>query len=230
VRDTTEPPLHECRIVRINSRECRSRYCPAASWPQTLARAKGWVPQGHAAASLLYVYDGHYSPELFDETFRSWGPATVGYGASHVVFGPAFGRERREEGWPRSLALVAAAMGRAKRCNGRAPLLVFKAPAFNFDPFNSLAQQRAFAAAMRPLVARHPGMLFLDNFDATFRAAFQAPHALKFATGSTFHYLDAGRHLMAQHLLHLLWLVSGAGRADAGETVVHERDGSVSVA
>ena len=116
----------------------------------------------------------------------------------------------------------------------QAPLLVFKSPAYNYDPFNTLAQQRRFSAAMRPLVARHAGILFLDNFDATFRAAFQPPPALKFATGSTFHYLDAGRHLMAQHLLHLLRLVSGgAGLNDAepaGATVtVHEGDGSVSV-
>ena len=60
---------------------------------------------------------------------------------------------------------------------------------------------------MRPLVEKM-GMAYLDNFQPTYRAAFQPPPAIKFARGSTFHYLNDGRYLMAQNLLHLLWVLS----------------------
>ena len=54
---------------------------------------------------------------------------------------------------------------------------------------------------------------YLDNFDATYRAAFQKPPAIKFARGSTFHYVRGrrARYLMAQNLLHLLSVVSAPG-------------------
>ena len=46
---------------------------------------------------------------------------------------------------------------------------------------------------------------YVDNFEATHDAVFQsAPHAIKFARNSAFHYLNAGRYLMAQILLHAL--------------------------
>ena len=98
-------------------------------------------------------------------------------------------------------------MARVQRCTGKTPLVVFRSPAYNFDPVNSLKAQMRFSSMMRPLVQK-AGVFYLDNFDATYRAAFQRPPAIKFARGSTFHYVNAGRYLMAQNLLHLLSVVS----------------------
>ncbi|KAL1519194.1 hypothetical protein AB1Y20_003454 [Prymnesium parvum] len=181
--------------------------CPHEPWAPLLARAKQWIPAAHPSASLLYVYDGHWSAELFDETFRAWGPASVGYGADLVVFGPQFGRFSEADNWPRSLRLVSDAMERGAACIHKKPLVVFRSPAYNFDPVNSLKAQMRFSSLMRPLVEA-AGMLYLDNFESTFRAAFQKPPAIKFARGSTFHYVNEGRYLMAQNLLHLLRIVS----------------------
>ena len=44
--------------------------------------------------TMLYLYDGQTS-ELLDETFRTWGPQTVGYGADAIIFGPQFGSFHR---------------------------------------------------------------------------------------------------------------------------------------
>ena len=52
------------------------------------------------------------------------------------------------------------------------------------------------------------GAFYLDQYAATKAAAFQAAPAIKFAQGSTFHYLNASRYLMAQTLLHLLQLLT----------------------
>ena len=64
-----------------------------------------------------------------------------------------------------------------------------------------------FSDLMRPLVEKSR-IAYLDNFAPTYRAAFQPPPAIKFARGSTFHYKNDGRYLMAQNLLHLLWVLS----------------------
>jgi len=51
----------------------------------------------------------------------------------------------------------------------------------------------------------HPGMIYVDNYPATYDAVFQdTPQAVKFAKNSAFHYLNAGRYLMAQLLLHAM--------------------------
>ena len=63
---------------------------------------------------------------------------------------------------------------------------------------------------MRPIV-EDAGMIYLDNYPATVDAVFQrTPHAIKFAKNSAFHYLNAGRYLMAQILLHSLRLLAPA--------------------
>jgi len=208
--------------------------CPDATWPQTLAKAKAWIPAGHPSASLLYVYDGHWNGQLFDETFRSWGPSSVGYGSHAVVFGPQFGKFAPErEDWARSLRLLTAAMRRSRPCEAssaaastatsatmpaptvaanksaalRSPLLIFRSPAFNFDNVNKFRELERYESLMRPIVER-AGAFYLDQYAATKAAAFQEQPAIKFAQGSTFHYLNAGRHLMAQTLLHLLHLLT----------------------
>ena len=52
-------------------------------------------------------------------------------------------------------------------------------------------------------------MLYIDNYPATYDAVFQhTPHAIKFAKNSAFHYLNTGRYLMAQLLMHTLHLLT----------------------
>ncbi|KAL3892548.1 MAG: hypothetical protein SGPRY_015026, partial [Prymnesium sp.] len=77
-------PIDHPTSCRATAMMCR--YEP---WPEVLAREKAWVPKEHVSASLLYLYDGHWTAELFDETFRSWSPHSVGYGADLLIFGCA---------------------------------------------------------------------------------------------------------------------------------------------
>ena len=73
---------------------------------------------------------------------------------------------------------------------------------------NSPQNQERFSASMRPIVEEY-GMLYIDNYPATYDAVFQnTPHAIKFAKNSAFHYLNAGRYLMAQVLLHVVRLLA----------------------
>ena len=52
-------------------------------------------------------------------------------------------------------------------------------------------------------------MLYVDNYPATYDAVFQStPHAIKFAKNSAFHYLNAGRYLMAQLVLGAFQLLA----------------------
>ena len=91
--------------------------------------------------------------------------------------------------------------------------------AFNFDPVNTPRQQAAFGLHMRPLV-EEAGMLYIDNYESTYDAVFQdTPHAIKFAKNSAFHYLNAGRYLMAQILMHALRLLTPPN-TDAGTSAV----------
>ena len=70
---------------------------------------------------------------------------------------------------------------------------------------------RSDDVADRALV-EEAGMLYIDNYPATYDAVFQrTPHAIKFAKNSAFHYLNAGRYLMAQILMHTLRLLAPAG-------------------
>jgi hypothetical protein len=98
------------------------------------------------------------------------------------------------------------ALRRARRCTAKGAVGIFRSPAFNFDPENTLQQQKKFASLARPAVEAE-GFHYLDQFAPTFRAAFQPAPAVRFARGSTFHYLNSGRYLMAQTLLHLLRLL-----------------------
>ena len=76
---------------------------------------------------------------------------------------------------------------------------------------NTPRQQAVFGRYMRPLV-EEAGMLYIDNYPATYDAVFQrTPYAIKFAKNSAFHYLNAGRYLMAQILLHTLRMLAPAG-------------------
>ena len=63
---------------------------------------------------------------------------------------------------------------------------------------------------MRPFVEEENFAIFLDNHAATLSAAFPPDPAIgvRFDRNSAFHYLDAGRYLMAQLLLHVLRLLT----------------------
>ena len=53
------------------------------------------------------------------------------------------------------------------------------------------------------------GFVYVDNYAATYEAVFQAtPHAIKFVMNSAFHYLNAGRYLMAQLVLGAFQLLA----------------------
>ena len=94
-----------------------------------------------------------------------------------------------------------SALRRADACVGRRTQLLFRSPGFNFDPVNSPQNQAAFSKSMRPIV-EDAGMIYIDNYPATYDAVFQdTPQAVKFAKNSAFHYLNAGRYLMAQLVL-----------------------------
>jgi hypothetical protein len=186
--------------------------------------------------SMLYLYDGQTS-ELLDETFRTWGPQvgglnvdpaaphasahhgapppspqSVGYGADAIIFGPQFGAFHGASAWRSTLGGMRAALRTSDACLGRRTLTIFRSPAFNFDPVNTFRQQAAFSRHMRPLV-EEAGMVYVDNYPATYDAVFQqTPHAIKFAKNSAFHYLNAGRYLMAQILLHAIRLLAPAAR------------------
>ena len=73
---------------------------------------------------------------------------------------------------------------------------------------NSPQNQERFSASMRPIVEEY-SMLYIDNYPATYDAVFQnTPHAIKFAKNSAFHYLNAGRYLMAQLVLGAFQLLA----------------------
>ncbi len=201
MRPCPEPPdAHwSCRATAM--------FCPAAvgrgGWPSKLRELKSWIPSGHPSASMLYLYEGQTNENL-DETFRTWSENTVGYGAHAVIFGPQFGSFYDEVGWSETFQGIRTALDRSDDCLGRRTLVLFRSPAFNFDPVNSQEQQNEFGALMRPLVER-AGFVYLDMYTATHEAVFQTtPRAIKFAKNSAFHYLNNGRYLMAQLLLHAL--------------------------
>ena len=125
-------PCHE-RLDAAFICRATAMLCPAASWPDTLARAKQWIPAGHPSASTLYIYDGQ-TQETADATFRGWGAHVVGYGSHAIIFGPQFANLRGAPVVRRSLSLMAASLRRAERCTGRRTLAIFRSPAFNFDP------------------------------------------------------------------------------------------------
>ena len=108
------------------------------------------------------------------------------------------------------VALMRVALRRAAKCTGRGTLAVFRSPAFNFDPVNAFSAQASFARRMRPHVEAHDGFVFLDNYAATLDASFPRDASLgtRFDRNSAFHYLDAGRYLMTNLLLHVLRLVT----------------------
>ena len=204
-------PCHE-RLDAAYICRATAMLCPVASWPKVLERAKSWIPAGHPSASLLYLYDGQ-TQETADATFRGWGPHVVGYGSHAIVFGPQFANVRSAPVVRRSLALMASALRHARDCNGQRTLAIFRSPAFNFDPVNSFSSQASFEERMRPSVEHHEDFVFLDNYKATFSAAFPSLEedqaiAVRFDRGSAFHYLDAGRYIMCQLLLHTLQLLA----------------------
>ena len=186
--------------------------CARGDWAAVLVEAKQWIPAPHPKASFLYLFDGA-SQDAFDETFRTWSPLSVGFGASPIIFGPQFASVR-----PRqlniSLQLIATAVRHADSCSGggRSTALIFRSPAFNLDPVNTYKQQANFQRRVRPMVEAAGGITFLDFYTATRDAALQnTPHAIRFDHFSTFHYFDAGRYLQAQTLLHALKLLNTLG-------------------
>lgn len=201
-----------CREPVDQAWTCRatSMLCPAAGpggWPAALRAAKAWIPSGHASASLLYLFDGQTN-ELLDETFSTWTRASVGYGSHAIIFGPQFGSFHGASAWRHTLGQMRSAVRRADACLGRRTLLIFRSPAFNFDPVNTPEQQAQFSRHMRPIV-EESGMLYIDNYPSTYDAVFQGPpHAIKFAKNSAFHYLNAGRYLMAQLVLHVIRILA----------------------
>ena len=206
-----------CREPVDQSWTCRATamLCMGRTWKDALVEAKSWVPHGHPSMTMLYLYDGQTS-ELLDETFRTWGPQTVGYGADAVIFGPQFGTFHGATQWRATLGVMRQALHASDACLGRRTIVIFRSPAFNFDPVNTPRQQAAFGWHMRPLV-EEAGMLYIDNYPSTYDAVFQrTPHAIKFAKNSAFHYLNAGRYLMAQILLHTLKLLAPAADGPLG--------------
>lgn len=201
--------MRPCREPVDHAWTCRATamLCVGRTWADALAEAKAWVPKGHPSMSMLYMYDGQTS-ELLDETFRTWGVQSVGYGADAVIFGPQFGSFHGATAWRVTLGAMRSALRASDACLGRRTLTIFRSPAFNFDPVNTPRQQAAFGRYMRPLV-EEAGMLYIDNYPSTYDAVFQkTPHAIKFAKNSAFHYLNAGRYLMAQLVLHSMRLLS----------------------
>ena len=178
------------------------------SWPDVLSHAKAWIPNGHAHASLLYLYDGQ-TQETADATFKTWAPHSVGYGSHAFIFGPQFASMRSSKAVVKSLAIMRTALKRAEGCTGRKTVCIFRSPAFNFDPINSFAAQASFARRMRPHVEKHDFAIFLDTYTATYDAAFpkDASIGARFDRNSAFHYLDAGRYVMADLLLHVFALL-----------------------
>ena len=151
-------------------------------------------------------YDGP-SAELFDETFRTWSAASVGFSSDVILFGPQFASAK-----PRllnhSIGLITSAVRRADACGAsshggqlqgvgstaRTTTLIFRSPAFNIDPVNSFRQQRTFARRVRPMVET-AGVTFLDIYPATRHAVLQhTPQAVRFDHFSSFHFHDAGRY------------------------------------
>ena len=103
-----------CREPVDQAWTCRatSMLCVGRTWKDALSEAKAWIPNGHPSMSMLYLYDGQTS-ELLDETFRTWGPQTVGYGADAVIFGPQFGSFHGATAWRATLEVC------GKRCDRR---------------------------------------------------------------------------------------------------------------
>ena len=114
-----------------------------------LSHAKAWIPNGHAHASLLYLYDGQ-TQETADATFKTWAPHSVGYGSHAFIFGPQFASMRSSKAVVKSLAIMRTALKRAEGCTGRKTVCIFRSPAFNFDPINSFAAQAKLCTAHAP--------------------------------------------------------------------------------
>ena len=100
--------MHTCRATAMF---CRG--AGADGWASELTKAKAWIPSGRPTASLLYMFDGQ-AEALQTETFRTWGPASVGYGAHALVFGPQFGKFHGHAEWKHKLAVVRGALRRAR--------------------------------------------------------------------------------------------------------------------
>ena len=63
---------------------------------------------------------------------------------------------------------------------------------------------------MRAAVEADDFAIFLDNYKATYAAAFPADADIgaRFDRNSAFHYLDAGRYIMANLLMHVFRLLA----------------------
>ena len=130
-----------CREPVDQAWTCRATamLCVGRTWPDALRQAKAWIPAGHPSMSMLYLYDGQTS-ELLDETMRTWGPQSVGYASDALIFGPQFGSFHGAAKWKRTLGGMRMALRPADACLGRRTLLLFRSPAFNFDPVNTPRQ------------------------------------------------------------------------------------------
>lgn len=145
---------------------------------------------------------------------RTWSPASVGHGASPIVFGPQFASARPRD-VNHSLALISSAVHSADACAAAGgasaanrTALIFRSPAFNIDPVNSFRQQANFARKHRAAVEA-AGATFLDVYPATRHAVLQpTPHAIRFDANSAFHFFDSGRYVQAQLLLHVMRLLT----------------------
>ena len=118
-----------CREPVDQAWTCRATamLCVGRTWQDALAEAKAWIPAGHPSMSMLYLYDGQTS-ELLDETFRTWGAQTVGYGADAIIFGPQFGAFHSAATWRATLGGIRSAIRIADACLGRRTIMVFRSP------------------------------------------------------------------------------------------------------
>jgi hypothetical protein len=165
-------------------------------------RVAQFVAEGAKATVIAIDADGNI-------TDAEWETLNA---ADAIIFGPQFGAFHGASAWRSTLGGMRAALRTSDACLGRRTLTIFRSPAFNFDPVNTFRQQAAFSRHMRPLV-EEAGMVYVDNYPATYDAVFQqTPHEIKFAKNSAFHYLNAGRYLMAQILLHAIRLLAPAAR------------------
>lgn len=83
----------------------------------------------------------------------------MGYGSHAILFGPQFASFHGAAEWRHTLSSVRTAVARSDACLGRATPLLFRSPAFNFDPLNTPQQQAQFGQLMRPLVEEQVGKL-----------------------------------------------------------------------
>ena len=200
------------RARRSGATCCATAMLVGRTWSHALSEASV-IPRPPGDVDALPVRWA--DPELLDETFRTWGPQTVGNGADAIIFGPQFGsfhgaQRGADAGRPTQRPSA------RRRVLGCRTLVLFRPPPSTSTP-NTFRQQAAFSRhTAGPLVEEVA--VYIDNYPSTYDVSFpaDAAPAIKFAKNSAFHYLNS-RYLMAQLLLHTIRLLA-PGAMSAGGT------------